>query len=157
MSMTFIQSCRVGISAVEKDTWYNNIYYRIECEHECYLYKEGYLKTHTTRCELVEKGLKGLWTYRNEQIRDPPLVLCPSLAILLTTALHISPCPMYNHRREKGGVEPRKWAVEASYKTPRQSLHRSANWRRDDRIYVSHKVEIARVVDLSRVCIPPIY
>ncbi len=29
---------------------------RFECEHECYLYKEGYLKTHTTDCKLARRG-----------------------------------------------------------------------------------------------------
>ena len=31
-------------------------YFRFECEHECYLYKEGYLKTHTIGCKLAKRG-----------------------------------------------------------------------------------------------------
>lgn len=29
---------------------------RIEYEHECYLYEEGYLKTHTTECKPAKMG-----------------------------------------------------------------------------------------------------
>ena len=123
--MTSIQGRRIGVNA-DKRMDRSIIQSRIEYRHECDLYKEGYLKTHTTHCELARKELNGLWTYRNEQIRDLPLVFRPSLAILLPTALHISPCSMYNHRREKGRIEPREWAVETSDKPPRQSLHRSA-------------------------------
>ena len=31
---------------------------KIEYEHECYLYKEGYLRTHTTECKPAERGRK---------------------------------------------------------------------------------------------------
>ena len=61
-------------------------------------------------------------TYGNEQIRDLPLILCPSLTILGSAALHISPSSMQNHGREESSVKPRERAVEACNEPPCQSL-----------------------------------
>lgn len=53
--MTFIKGRRVGFNA-DKRMYGSIIQSRVESEHECYLYKEAYLKTHTTDCEQAKRG-----------------------------------------------------------------------------------------------------
>ena len=60
-------------------------------------------------------------TYRNEQVRDPPLILSPSFSISFATTFNVPQGTMDYHDSEEARVEPGKWRVKASNKAPGES------------------------------------
>lgn len=78
-------------------------------------------------------------TYRDEQIRHQLLILVPALAILSPTPLNISKRAVDDHAGKEHRVEPRKWTAEPGDETPGIG-----------------KEEVAGVVDLSGVTVPPV-
>lgn len=45
-------------------------------------------------------------TYGNEEVRNPSLILEPSLAVLIAAASNVASGTMGNHADEENGVEP---------------------------------------------------
>lgn len=78
-------------------------------------------------------------TYRDEQIRADPLILRPSIPILLPTLRNIPIRPMHDHAEEERRIEPRKGALEPRDQSPREG-----------------KEEVTSIVDLPRILVPPI-
>lgn len=75
-------------------------------------------------------------TYRNEQVRHPPLVFQPRLSVAFSASLNITHGTMRNHAREEQGIEPRERRAEASDQTP-----------------CDGEVEIAGIVDLAGIAV----
>jgi len=69
---------------------------------------------------------------RHKQPRNPPLILHPSLPVLLSALLNIPDSSMHNHTSEKQRVKPRKRRIETGDCTPRK-----------------RKEEVAGVVDFA--------
>lgn len=57
-------------------------------------------------------------TYRDEQVRNLPLILCPRLTILLLALFNIAQRTVDDHTAEKDGVEPRERALESGNQAP---------------------------------------
>ena len=58
--------------------------------------------------------------YRNEKIRNPPLVLFPCFAVFGLTFLNISQRSMRYHNSKEQRIEPWKGAIEAGDEAPSQ-------------------------------------
>lgn len=78
-------------------------------------------------------------TYRDEEVRHPPFVLLPRLAVFLPAPLDIPSGAMNDHEREEDRIEPREWAVETSDETPAQ-----------------RKVQVGSVLHLAGVLVPTV-
>lgn len=78
-------------------------------------------------------------THRNEDIGHSPLILLPSLSILLTTPGDVPVSAMRDHQAEECRVEPWEGTLEATDQGPSRC-----------------KIRIARVMNLPRLAIPAI-
>lgn len=81
----------------------------------------------------------GNGTHRNEKVRDLSCIFVPGLSILSLASLDISVRTVNDHGSKEDWIEPGEWAVKSSDETPRIG-----------------EEEIASVMDLASISIPPI-